>query len=178
MDKMIIFWFPILNTLAVFGLFSFCTKSGSVSYCDAFSTNISLNGRAAAYKFTSPLTLSAELSFPKSGRQRLSQLMSSTGADSAPSDVDDSVDMEVDVETQPESFSSVGNGASDFESAQNGLGEWEEIHGNYVLRPPNADQEPRCVVRFEICRDSKCSPLNFLLWFPEPVLMKTMFYPY
>jgi hypothetical protein len=28
-------------------------------------------------------------------------------------------------------------------NVQNGLGDWVEMHGNYVLRPPLVDQEPR-----------------------------------
>eukprot|EP00557_Chaetoceros_sp_GSL56_P012266 CAMPEP_0176483796 /NCGR_PEP_ID=MMETSP0200_2-20121128/4109_1 /TAXON_ID=947934 /ORGANISM="Chaetoceros sp., Strain GSL56" /LENGTH=434 /DNA_ID=CAMNT_0017880221 /DNA_START=433 /DNA_END=1733 /DNA_ORIENTATION=+ len=30
----------------------------------------------------------------------------------------------------------------------NGVGEWVEMHGNYVLRPPLMDQEPRALIHF------------------------------
>ena len=43
------------------------------------------------------------------------------------------------------STSTSGNASAGFDSIQNGLGDWEEMHGNYVLRPPASDQEPRCV---------------------------------
>ena len=37
------------------------------------------------------------------------------------------------------------NAAAQFDFKPNGIGEWEEMHGNYILRPPASDQEPRCV---------------------------------
>jgi hypothetical protein len=79
--------------------------------------------------------------------------MSSNEADYAPSDVDGEPDVEaeadvnadVDVEMEEESFTSSAGPNSSFESIPNGLGEWEEMHGNYVLRPPASTPEPRCV---------------------------------
>ena len=74
--------------------------------------------------------------------------MSSVDEADAPSDVDDMTD----VEGEEEPF--VGSGSTSassggYESIPNGLGEWEEMHGNYVLRPPSSGQEPRCVFRKE-----------------------------
>lgn len=75
--------------------------------------------------------------------------MSSVDEVDAPSDADDMTD----VEEEEEPF--VGSGSTSassggYESIPNGLGEWEEMHGNYVLRPPSNGQEPRCVFRKEI----------------------------
>jgi hypothetical protein len=85
-----------------------------------------------------------------------SRLRSTTdGADYAPSDVDndigiddgDDVNGDANAEMEDEAFAGSANAGpnSDFESIPNGLGEWEEMHGNYVLRPPATTQEPRYV---------------------------------
>jgi len=82
--------------------------------------------------------------------------MSSNEADYAPSDVDGEPDVEVeadmnadvDVEMEEESFTSSARPNSSFESIPNGLGEWEEMHGNYVLRPPASTPEPRALIHF------------------------------
>jgi len=46
------------------------------------------------------------------------------------------------------STSTSGSASAGFDSIQNGLGDWEEMHGNYVLRPPASDQEPRALIHF------------------------------
>ena len=81
--------------------------------------------------------------------------MSSNEADYAPSDVDGEPDVDVEgeadvnadanVEMEEESFTGSTGPNSSFESIPNGLGEWEEMHGNYVLRPPASTPEPRYV---------------------------------
>ena len=89
-------------------------------------------------------------------KSRLTMSRSTTdGADYAPSDVDndigiddgDDVNGDANAEMEDEAFAGSANAGpnSDYESIPNGLGEWEEMHGNYVLRPPAATQEPRYV---------------------------------
>lgn len=59
---------------------------------------------------------------------------------STPSDVDEDF---TDSQTDEEDGSI--NTSSD--SFPNGIGKWEEMHGNYILKPPN-DQQPRALIHF------------------------------
>jgi len=86
-----------------------------------------------------PLLVSGARALTTTAQGRPLHMSSTKDADFAPSDVDDS-----EAEEQP---SNAPFESSDFDLKQNGVGEWEEMHGNYVLRPPNMDQEPRCVRR-------------------------------
>ena len=55
-----------------------------------------------------------------------------------PSDVNDA---EADT-TSTTSFT------SSKDSQETGIGEWEELHGNYLLRPPTTQQQPRALIHF------------------------------
>jgi hypothetical protein len=62
-----------------------------------------------------------------------------------------------DVDTQADkSYSTNASASSSFDSIQNGLGDWEEMHGNYVLRPPATDQEPRYVIGVPFMFHGRC----------------------
>ncbi len=70
-----------------------------------------------------------------------SRIHSSAEADFAPSDID--AEFESKENSGDYEASSSGGPSTDYEAVPNGLGEWEEMHGNYVLRPPATTQEPR-----------------------------------
>lgn len=60
--------------------------------------------------------------------------------DDAPSDVD--MDADTDMGSEEETFTS--NEPAEYDLVENGLGEWEEMHGNYILRPPvSYEEQPR-----------------------------------
>lgn len=58
--------------------------------------------------------------------------------------IDDEFDTPSDVPSQEEEYESSTNFDDDVAVA-NGLGDWEEMHGNYVLRPSINVSEPRYV---------------------------------
>lgn len=61
-------------------------------------------------------------------------------ASTTPSDVDEDFnDSQTDDEDASSYFSS--------NALPNGIGQWEEMHGNYVLKPPN-DKQPRALIHF------------------------------
>lgn len=67
-----------------------------------------------------------------------SEMEGGSNNDDAPSDVD----MDADVGTEEETVTS--NESAEYDLVENGLGEWEEMHGNYILRPPvSYEEQPR-----------------------------------
>lgn len=48
---------------------------------------------------------------------------------------------------QTDEYSTEGP-SEDVDALQLGIGDWVEMHGNYVLRPPLLDQEPRALIHF------------------------------
>ena len=57
---------------------------------------------------------------------------------------DDDVDTSDGFSDETEGDNGFAKDSSEYELIQNGVGEWEEMHGNYVLRPPSSeDQQPR-----------------------------------
>jgi len=74
-----------------------------------------------------------------------SEMEGESNNDDAPSDVD--MDADTDMGSEEETFTS--NEPAEYDLVENGLGEWEEMHGNYILRPPvSYEEQPRALIHF------------------------------
>ena len=59
--------------------------------------------------------------------------------------IDDEFDTPSDVPSQEEEYEPAASNFDEDVAVANGVGDWEEMHGNYVLRPSINVSEPRYV---------------------------------